>query len=154
MKDPHHSNKIEKWEANKRKEIEKIEKEVARKEMDKTRREYNNEKSRIVLERLQLSWLKWNITCIALGFTVYKIYEARVHEGLNLKRYYVTGREMGIFLISLGFISLLSATLQHRKNIAYLKSRYENMHYSLALRVSYVVMVFSIIVFQLVIFRI
>jgi len=105
------------------------------------------------LERLQLNWIKWNITCIALGFTAYKFYQSRVEAGANMKQYYITGRELGIFLIVLGFITLLYATLQHKKNIAYLKSRYPNMHNSLALRLSYVIMAFSVIIFLMVIFR-
>ena len=166
MKDTN-QNKIEKQEAKKKKEIARIEQEVAKRkneiarikkeaakrEMDEAKKEYNNEKSRIVLERLQLNWIKWNITCIALGFTAYKFYQSRVQEGANMDRYYITGRELGIFLISLGFITLLLATLQHKKNIAYLRSRYPNMHYSLALRLSYVILTFSVIVFLMVIFR-
>ena len=153
-------DKMEKEAAKRKKEIERLQKEAAnrKKEQDKIEKEaakkiVDLEKSRIALERLQLNWVKWNITCIALGFTAYKFWYARVHDEKNAIGYYVTGREIGFFLISLGFISLLIATRQHKKSIANLKLQYENMHYSVSLRLSYVILTFSVIVFLMVLLR-
>jgi uncharacterized membrane protein YidH (DUF202 family) len=136
-----------------KKEMARIEKEIARREMDTFKKEYTLEKLRTSFERLQLNWIKWDITCIALGFTAYKFYFSRVEQGENLKGYYVTGRELGIFLISLGFLTLLYATIQHKKNVIQLKSQYEGMQKSLSLLLSYIVLGFSFLVFLIVIFR-
>jgi uncharacterized membrane protein YidH (DUF202 family) len=64
------------------------------------------EKFRIVLERLQINWIKWNVTCIALGFAAYKFYYSRVSEGKSPLNYNVTGRDIGIFLMTLGTLAL------------------------------------------------
>ncbi|HZI52678.1 MAG TPA: DUF202 domain-containing protein [Chitinophagaceae bacterium] len=154
MKEPLSISKIEKELAKKKIEVARMQRNAAKKEADETKKEYTLERSRVAFERLQLNWIKWNITCIALGFTAYKFWYARVHEqGLQLG-YYVTGREIGIFLIVLGFVSLLMATRQHKKNIRKLKLNYENMQPSISLKLSYVILVFSVIVFLIVIFRV
>lgn len=153
-KDDHfQTGKMKKEEEKRKKELARIEKENAKKEMDAFKMSYTLEKSRTALERLQLNWIKWNLTCIALGFTVYRFYLSRIEEGANMNRYVVTGRELGIFLISLGFISLLVATYQHKKNVEKLKLQYEGMQKSISLFLSYIVMIFSLIVFFIVVFR-
>jgi len=147
-------------EAKKNKEIAKMEKKLAKKEKKKAKKEMNGvksdrdlEKFRIYLERLQLNWIKWNITCMALGFTVYKFYYARVQEDRKPLGYVITGRDIGIFLISLGIMSLLLATLQHKKNVTKLRLQYETMFYSLSLRLAYVILFFSIIILLIVLVR-
>jgi len=145
--------RIDKEEIKKKQEMARQEKNAAKREMDAVRRENNLEKSRTSLERLQLNWIKWNITCMALGFTAYKFYYARIERGEEPLGHELTGRGIGIILISLGLISLLIATLQHKKSVQKLKLQYENMHYSLTLRLSYVIMVFSFLILLMVIFR-
>ena len=153
MKEPLSISKIEKEMAKKKIEVARMQRDAAKKEADEAKKEYNLERSRVAFERLQLNWIKWNITCIALGFTAYKFWYARVYEqGLQLG-YYITGREIGIFLIVLGFVSLLMAARQHKKNIRKLKLNYEKMQPSISLKLSYVILVFSVIVFLLVILR-
>lgn len=153
MKEPLSISKIEKEMAKKKIEVARMQRDAAKKEADEAKKEYTHEKLRVAFERLQLNWIKWNITCIALGFTAYKFWYGRVHEqGLQIG-YYVTGREIGIFLIVLGFVSLLFATRQHKKNIRKLKLNYENMKPSISLKLSYVILGFSVIVFLLVILR-
>jgi len=90
---------------------------------------------------------------MAIGFTAYKFYHSRVDHGESPIGAYVNGWHIGVFLISVGFITLLVATRQHRKNIAKLKLQFETMAYSLSLRVSYFMMAFSIFILILVIFK-
>lgn len=136
----------------KEKEIARMEKEEAKMERDVTKRQYNLERLRIALERLQLNWIKFNITCIALGFTTYKFYYSRSEEEKS-HIHYITGREIGIFLISLGLLMLILATFQHKKNVAKLKLQYETMPGSLSLLLSYFTMFFSVIILLLVVLR-
>jgi uncharacterized membrane protein YidH (DUF202 family) len=157
---PFNTGKMEKNGAARKKEEERTEKELARlkkeaaqREKDAAKRDYTLERSRIALERLQLNWIKWNITCMALGFSSYKFFRSRVEEGKRTLGEYVNGREIGIFLISIGFLMLLLATFQHRKNVAKLKSEYETMSRSLSLFLSYFILGFSIMILLLVVFK-
>jgi uncharacterized membrane protein YidH (DUF202 family) len=151
--DPFETARMKKEEIAKEKEFTRMKKEMARRDMDTFKKEYTLEKLRTGMEKLQLNWIKWNLTCIALGFTAYRFYYARVSDGDNLKKYYVTGRELGIFLITLGFITLFFATIQHKQNVTKLKAQYQNMQRSISLLLSYLVLGFSLIVFLIVIFR-
>ena len=58
-----------------------------------------------------------------------------------------------MFLIILGFVTLTFATIQHKKKIEKLKLEVPSMQYSLSLRLSYVILVFSVLVFLIVILR-
>jgi uncharacterized membrane protein YidH (DUF202 family) len=153
-------DKIEKDLAKKKKEMEKIleaaakrRKELEKKEIAVLKKENDAERSRIASEKLQLNWIKWNITCLGLGFTAYKFYYARLENHQSPIGHYITGQEIGMFLIALGFITLTFATIQHKKKVEGLKLLLPTMHYSLSLRLSYVILVFSVLVFLVVILR-
>ena len=137
---------MEKEEARKKREI-------ARMELEAYKKEFNLEKYRIVLERLQLNWLQWNVTCMLLGFGIYKFYHSRIISGEEPMGNTINGWHIGIVLISVGFISLLAATIQHRTNVIKLKLQFEAMQYSISLRVSYFILVFSVFMLLVVIFK-
>ncbi|HMK19391.1 MAG TPA: hypothetical protein VK492_14410 [Chitinophagaceae bacterium] len=153
-------DKIEKEVAKKKKEMEKMQEAAAkrRREMEKReigilKKENDAERSRVASEKLQLNWIKWNITCLGLGFTAYKFYYTRLENHQSPIGHYITGQEIGMFLIALGFITLTFATIQHKKKIHNLKLLMPTMHYSLSLRLSYVILVFSVLVFLVVLLR-
>ena len=153
-------DKIEKEVAKKKKEMEKIleaaakrRKEIEKKEIAILKKENDAERSRIASEKLQLNWIKWNITCLGLGFTAYKFYYARLENHQSPIGHYITGQEIGMFLIALGFVTLTFATIQHKRKIEQLKLLMPTMHYSLSLRLSYVILIFSVLVFLVVILR-
>jgi uncharacterized membrane protein YidH (DUF202 family) len=153
-------DKIEKEVAKKKKEMEKIleaaakrRKEIEKKEIAILKKENDAERSRIASEKLQLNWIKWNVTCLGLGFTAYKFYYARLENNQSPIGHYITGQEIGMFLIVLGFVTLTLATLQHKKKVEQLKLLLPTMHYSLSLRLSYVILVFSLLVFLIVLLR-
>jgi len=153
-------DKIEKEVAKKKKEMEKIleaaakrRKEIEKKEIAILKKENDAERSRIASEKLQLNWIKWNVTCLGLGFTAYKFYYARLENHQSPIGHYITGQEIGMFLIVLGFVTLTFATIQHKKKVENLKLLLPTIHYSLSLRLSYVILVFSLLVFLIVLLR-
>jgi uncharacterized membrane protein YidH (DUF202 family) len=153
-------DKIEKEVAKKKMEMEKMQeaaakrrREIEKKEIALLKKENDAERSRVASEKLQLNWIKWNITCLGLGFTAYKFYYARLENHQSPIGHYITGQEIGMFLIALGFVTLTFATIQHKKKIEQLKLLMPTMHYSLSLRLSYVILVFSLLVFLVVILR-
>ena len=153
-------DKTEKEVAKKKMEMEKIQeaaakrrREIEKKEIALLKKENDAERSRIASEKLQLNWIKWNITCLGLGFTAYKFYYARLENHQSPIGHYITGQEIGMFLIALGFVTLALATIQHKRKIEQLKLLMPTMHYSLSLRLSYVILIFSVLVFLVVILR-
>ena len=153
-------DKMEKQIEKKKREMEKMQeaaakrrKEIEKKEIALLKKENDAERSRVASEKLQLNWIKWNITCLGLGFTAYKFYYARLENHQSPIGHYITGQEIGMFLIALGFITLTFATIQHKRKIEQLKLLMPTMHYSLSLRLSYVILIFSVLVFLVVILR-
>lgn len=124
-----------------------------KKALKKGKKEMSFERVRLALERLQLAWLRTAITFIALGFTAYKFYYARVEEGKGPLVTWFNGRGIGIFLIFVGFIGLLQATLQHRKNWEKLRKLHPGMSYSVSLFQSYFILTFTLALFLFVLFE-
>jgi uncharacterized membrane protein YidH (DUF202 family) len=120
----------------------------------KGKRELSLERVRLALERLQLAWLRTAVTFIALGFTSFKFYYGRIEEGKHALTSYVNGRTIGFFLIVIGFVGLLQATLQHRKNTTKLKGYYPQANYSISLIQSYAVLFLAVILLWVVAFEI
>ena len=152
-KDLFKTEKMGREEADRKKEIARIEREEARRIMEADKKDLNLEKYRIVLERLQLNWIQLNITCMTLGFAIYKFYHARTVSGEAPMGGHINGWHVGIFLISLGLVSLVLATLQHYANVTKLKLQFKTMQYSLSLRVAYVMIFFSALILVVVVFK-
>ena len=127
--------------------------EANRRAIEEEKKKDGYEKTRIALEKLQLAWIKANLTFTALGFTAYKFYYSRVQEGKTHIGHYITGRELGMFLVALAFVVLVASTLQHKQKFTNLKARYPEVSYSITLRLSYCILTFSFIVLLLIIFR-
>jgi uncharacterized membrane protein YidH (DUF202 family) len=121
--------------------------------MKQGKKELSFERVRLALERLQLGWMRTSITFVALGFTSFKFYYARIEEGKHPLVQYVNGKTIGIFLILVGLVGLLQATLQHRKNLVRLKTIYPGMYYSVSLVQSYAILIFTGVILWLVIFE-
>ena len=154
------NNQIEKEVARKKKEMEKMQEaaakrrmEIEKKELAAIKKENDAERSRIASEKLQLNWIKWNITCLGLGLAAYKFYYTRLENHQSPIKHYITGQEIGMFLIALGFVTLIFATIQHKKKVEQLKLQLPTIQYSLSLRLSYIILVFSVLVFLIVILR-
>jgi uncharacterized membrane protein YidH (DUF202 family) len=127
---------------------------VAKQKIKKGKKELSFERVRLALERLQLGWMRTAITFVALGFTSFKFYYGRIEEGKHPLTEYINGRTIGIFLILIGLVGLIQATVQHRKNLVRLKSYYPGMYYSVSLVQSYFIMVFAAVLLWMAIFKI
>ncbi|HTE31275.1 MAG TPA: DUF202 domain-containing protein [Chryseolinea sp.] len=102
------------------------------------------ERLRLALEKLQLARAKTTITFIALGFTCYKFFYARIEDHKKPLAEFPNGRHIGMFLIFVGFVILLLSTIQHHKSLAKLKAQYGEMAFSVSLILSYFILLLSV----------
>ena len=151
--DPFKIAKMEKEAVKRKKEMARMEWREARRKFEAEKNVFNLEKYRIILERLQLNWLQWNVTCLLLGFGVYRFYYSRIITGADPIGTTLNGWHIGVVMISVGTVSLLAATIQHKSNVTKLKLQLEAMQYSLSLRVSYFMLVFSVFMLLVVILK-
>jgi len=128
------------------KQKEKAEKEAR----DFAKEQITYERARIAIEKMQLSWLRKAMIVSALGMTLYKVFEAEVGPGGGLILGFLTAREIGLFMLLVGFVSLVFATQQHVKAHNKIKVEYEKyakMPPSLSLYLTYAILFIALFLF-------
>lgn len=101
-------------------------------------------------ERTLMAWIRTSSSMITFGFTIYKFFqfeagrEAKVNLGL------ITPRLFALILVSIGMVSLVAATVEHRQMT---KRIYATPRFSLAVLVAGIVSLFGIVVLLSAVFR-
>jgi putative membrane protein len=102
------------------------------------------ERTRVAYERTMMAWIRTATSLITFGFTIYKLFQL---EGLShpQPRRLIGPREFAFISASIGLISLLLATFEHRQNIRTLGAQYEDRKRSLAVLVAALVSVLGVV---------
>jgi putative membrane protein len=110
------------------------------------------DRTRAAYERTMMSWIRTATSLITFGFSIYKFFqiEAPGHEQQNRR---IGPREFAFMLVSIGLISLLLATLEHRQNIRALGVQYAGKQRSLAVLVAALISILGILALVAMIFR-
>ena len=110
------------------------------------------DRTRAAYERTMMSWIRTATALITFGFSIYKFFqiEAPGHEQQNRL---IGPREFAFMLVSIGLISLLLATLEHRQNIRALGAQYAGKRRSLAVLVAALISILGILALVAMIFR-
>lgn len=88
------------------------------------------DRTRLAYERTLMAWVRTAVSLITFGFTLYKFLQI---EGGDVRQGgVVTGTEISVLMIVIGLISLLLATLEHRRALNALKAEYPDIPRSLA----------------------
>jgi putative membrane protein len=64
-------------------------------------------------DRTLMAWVRTCVSLISFGFTIYKFFQAIIEKGIQPTFGLLGPREIGIMMISMGFFSLLAATIQN-----------------------------------------
>jgi putative membrane protein len=64
-------------------------------------------------DRTLMAWVRTCVSLISFGFTIYKFFQAIAEKGAQPTFGILTPREIGIIMISTGFVTLLLATIQN-----------------------------------------
>ena len=112
------------------------------------------ERTRLAHERTLLAWVRTATTLISFGFTLYKFFEYLEQRGPNFARgHWLTAREFGLGMISIGLMALLIATVQHVRDVVRLRSIHPQVPYSLATILALFLSVLGFAALIVVIFR-
>ena len=101
------------------------------------------ERVRLALERLQLAWNRFAIVLAAFGFTIARILQEKMAEGRSAVLGVITGREIGLLMLTIGIVGLLFSTRQHIRSYRLLKKRYPDMPASVSLMISFIILAFT-----------
>ena len=88
-------------------DLEKQKEKAQKEARDFAKEQITYERARIAIEKMQLSWLRKAMIVSALGMTLYKVFEAEVGRGGGLVLGFLTAREIGLFMLLVGFVSLV-----------------------------------------------
>jgi putative membrane protein len=110
------------------------------------------ERTRIAYERTMMAWIRTGTSLITFGFSIYKLFQL---EGLGHPQpgRLIGPREFAFMLVSIGLISLLLATIEHRQNIRTLGAQYAGRQRSLAVLVAALVSILGILALLAMFFR-
>jgi putative membrane protein len=110
------------------------------------------ERTRVSYERTMMSWIRTATSLITFGFSIYKFFQleglGRVQQGRL-----IGPRGFAFMLVSIGLISLLLATIEHRQNLRTLGARYAGRRPSLAVLVAALISILGIAALLAMVFR-
>ena len=110
------------------------------------------DRTRAAYERTMMSWIRTATSLITFGFSIYKFFqiEAPGHEQRN---HLIGPRQFAFMLVSIGLISLVLATLEHRKNLRELGAQSAGKQRSLTVVVAGLISILGILALVAMIFR-
>jgi putative membrane protein len=103
-------------------------------------------------ERTLMAWVRTAVSMISFGFTIYKFFQFEVQKDAAIRRGLLTPRDFALIMVGIGLVSLLAATVSHRKQVSILRPSLGGRR-SLAEVIAYFVSVFGILVFFSAVFR-
>lgn len=108
-------------------------------------------RTRAAYERTMMSWIRTATSLITFGFSIYKFFQL---EGLGRVQQdsLIGPRGFAFMLVSIGLISLLLATIEHRQNIRTLGAQYGGRQLSLAVLVAALISILGIVALLAMIF--
>jgi putative membrane protein len=110
------------------------------------------ERTRVAYERTMMAWIRTATSLITFGFSIYKFFQL---EGLGRPQQgrLIGPRGFAFMLVSIGLISLLLATIEHRQNIRALGAEYAGKQRSLAVLLAAMISILGILALLAMIFR-
>jgi inner membrane protein YidH len=109
-------------------------------------------RTRAAYERTMMSWIRTSTSLITFGFSIYKFFQL---EGLGSSQQgrLIGPRGFAFMLVSIGLVSLLLATIEHRQNIRALGAEYAGRQRSLAVLLAALISILGILALLAMIFR-
>ena len=110
------------------------------------------ERTHIAFEQSMMSWIRTGTSLITFGFTIYKFFQLELPNRPASSRLFGP-REFALALVSLGIISQVLATLEHRRSVQILRRQWPDAPRSLALLLAAMISMLGAAALLLMIFR-
>ena len=111
------------------------------------------DRTRLAHERTLMAWVRTATSLISFGFTIYKAFDYLHERQPTVARGILGPRNFALILIVLGITALMLATVQHRRDLRLLETRYGPLPQSTAGLVASIVALLGIAAFVLVFLR-
>ena len=110
------------------------------------------DRTRVAYERTMMAWIRTATSLITFGFSIYKFFQIEAPPPGRPNRL-IGPRGFAFALVSIGLLSLILATLEHRQNIRTLGARYAGQLRSLAVLVAGLISILGVLALIAIIFR-
>jgi putative membrane protein len=91
------------------------------------------DRTRMAHERTLMAWVRTSTSLISFGFTIYKFFQyLRESSPTPLTEHFFGPRQFAMLMICIGLVTLVGATIQHRRDMKALRAHYAEVPYSLA----------------------
>ena len=110
------------------------------------------DRTRVAYERTMMAWIRTATSLITFGFSVYKFFQFEAPPPGQQNRL-IGPRGFAFALVSIGLLSLILATIEHRQNIRTLGEQYAGRLRSLAVLVAGLISILGVLALVAIIFR-
>jgi putative membrane protein len=110
------------------------------------------DRTRAAYERTMMSWIRTATSLITFGFSIYKFFQLEAPNRERQNRL-IEPRDFALILVSIGILSLILATLEHRQNLRALGAQDAGKQRSLAVLVAALISILGIVALVAMIFR-
>ena len=111
------------------------------------------DRTRLAHDRTLMAWVRTSASLISFGFTIYKFFQYMKDQGQPVHERAFGPPQFALFLIAIGLISLVLATIQHRHEMKAMRAHYAHVPYSMATVVGGLVAILGVVTFAAVVFR-
>jgi putative membrane protein len=111
------------------------------------------DRTRLAYERTLMAWIRTATSLITFGFSIYKFFQIELTSGAARSPRLIGPREFALLMIVTGLVSLLLATLEHRRNLRALNEHYPGGSRSLAKVMAALIAILGFTALLAVIFR-
>jgi putative membrane protein len=110
------------------------------------------DRTRLSYERTLMAWVRTAVSLITFGFTIYKFFQLE-RSDFRQGDHLISASDFATLMIIIGLLSLLMATLEHRRDLKALKAEYPGIPRSLARVFAALISVLGILALMTIILR-
>jgi putative membrane protein len=103
-------------------------------------------------ERTLMAWVRTATSMISFGFTIYKFFEFEESKHTAAKSGLLTPRDFALIMVSVGLMSLLGATIGHRRAVRGMRAQLQGRR-SLAELIAFIIALFGLLILLAAVFR-
>lgn len=111
------------------------------------------DRTRLAHERTLMAWVRTSASLISFGFTIYKFFQYMRDQGRAVEDRLLGPPQFAMFLIAIGLVVLVLATIQHRRDMRAMRKLYPIIPYSMATVVAGLVAILGALTFGAVLLR-
>jgi putative membrane protein len=111
------------------------------------------DRTRLAYDRTLLAWVRTGTSLITFGFTIYKFFQLESARLETRPARLIGPRQFAFLMIVIGILSLLLATLEHRRDMKALRAKYPGEHRTLAGIIAGLVSLLGLVALVAVVFR-